>query len=214
MRLSRWRRQRRVQNASTLALVLLGPLLAGITFVILGPLNQGGQAPSLRIVLLADLVYILVVAALVLQRVAQLIVARRARSAGSRLHLRLTGVFALLALIPTVLVAVFAVLSINIGLEGWFSDRVQNVLRTSLSAAQAYEDEHRQELTRDGTALAGYLNLERQRYFFMNSGQLRQGLGPVTAGSGASPITDRTWPDREFRDRRVGRYRGAGRAIL
>ena len=179
MRLSRWRRQRRVQNASTLALVLLGPLLAGITFVILGPLNQGGQAPSLRIVLLADLVYILVVAALVLQRVAQLIVARRARSAGSRLHLRLTGVFALLALIPTVLVAVFAVLSINIGLEGWFSDRVQNVLRTSLSAAQAYEDEHRQELTRDGTALAGYLNLERQRYFFMNSGQLRQVLGQV-----------------------------------
>ena len=76
-------------------------------------------------------------------RVAQMIAARRAQSAGSRLHLRLTGVFALIALIPTVLVAVFAGLTVNVGLEGWFSDRVRTVLGTSLSAAEAYEDEHR-----------------------------------------------------------------------
>ncbi len=178
-RTSRWRRLRRVQNAATLGLVVLGPVLAGLTFVVLGPLDQGGNAPSLRFVLLADLVYVLVVAALVMQRVAQLIMARRAKSAGSRLHLRLTGVFALLALIPAVLVAVFAVVTINVGLEGWFSDRVRTVLGTSLSAAQAYEDEHRQDLTRDGLSLAAYLNLERQRNFFMETGQIRQALGQV-----------------------------------
>ena len=74
-------------------------------------------------------------AALVLQRVARMVAARRAQIAGSRLHLRLTGVFALLALIPTVLVAVFAGLTINVGLEGWFSDRVRNVVGASLDAA-------------------------------------------------------------------------------
>jgi len=119
-RFSRWWRQRRVQNAATLGLVILGPALAGLTYVVLGPLQQGGNAPALRLVLLADLVYVLVVAALVLQRVTRMVAARRARSAGSRLHLRLTGVFALLALIPTVTVAVFSVLTINVGLEGWF----------------------------------------------------------------------------------------------
>ncbi|MFT5969455.1 MAG: two-component system nitrogen regulation sensor histidine kinase NtrY, partial [Yoonia sp.] len=120
-RLSRWSRRRRVQNAFTLGLVMLGPILAALTFYVLGPLDQGGSSPMLRLVLLADLVYVLVVAVLVLRRVAQMIAARRAKSAGSRLHLRLTGVFGLLALIPTVLVAIFAMLSINLGLESWFS---------------------------------------------------------------------------------------------
>lgn len=178
-RFSRWSRQRRVQNFATLSLVLLGPVLAFMTFVVLGPLDLGGGAPSLRVVLLADLVYVLVVAALVLQRVAQMVTARRNKSAGSKLHLRLTGVFALLALIPTVLVAVFAVFTINVGLEGWFSERVRNVVSSSLAAAQAYEDEHRRELNRDAIGLAAYLDTERQKTFFMSDGEIRQALAVV-----------------------------------
>jgi two-component system nitrogen regulation sensor histidine kinase NtrY len=180
-RFSRWRRMRRYQGAATLGLVILGPILAALTWTVLGPLDQGGSAPLLRVVMLADLVYILVVAMLVMQRVAQMIAARRAKSAGSNLHLRLTGVFALLALIPTVTVAVFSVLTINVGLEGWFSERVRDVVGTSLSAAQAYEEEHRRELARDGVALAAYLDTERQATFFMSDGQVRQALGRVQA---------------------------------
>ena len=178
-RLSRWSRRRRVQTGATLGLVILGSILAGLTFTVLGPLQQGTNAPALRVVLLADLVYVLVVAALVMQRVARMIAARRARSAGSRLHLRLTGVFALLALIPTVLVAVFSVLTINVGLEGWFSDRVRNVLGSSLAAAQAYKEEHRRDLSRDGIGLAAYLDTERQADFFMSDGAVRQALARV-----------------------------------
>ncbi|MDG1117158.1 MAG: PAS domain-containing sensor histidine kinase [Flavimaricola sp.] len=174
---SRWRRQRRIQNAATLGLVALGPILTALTYVVLGPLDQGGSEPTLRIVLLADFVYVLVVAALVSRRIASMVAARNAKSAGSRLHLRLTGVFVLLALIPTVLVAVFSVLTINVGLEGWFSERVRNVLGSSLQAAQAYEEEHRTDLTRDGQELASYLDAERQRNFFMTDGDLRQTLG-------------------------------------
>ena len=158
-RFSRWRRQRSVQNGLTLALVLMGPLLAAITAIVIsGPLEGGTNSPILRLVLFADLIYVLLIAALVIQRVTKLIIARRNRSAGSQLHLRLTGAFVLLALIPTVLVAAFALLSINIGFEGWFSDRVSTVLGTSLDTAEAYEAEERAELQRDGEALAAYLN--------------------------------------------------------
>nr|WP_223877756.1 PAS domain-containing sensor histidine kinase [Histidinibacterium aquaticum] len=170
-----------MRTASTLGLVILGPVLAGLTLSAFGPLEQGANSLALRLVLTADLVYVLVVAALVAQRVFAMVAARRAKSAGSRLHLRLTGVFALLALIPTVLVAVFAVVTLNIGLEGWFSDRVRNVVGSSLSAAQAYEEEHRQELARDGQALAQYLNQEREQTFFMSPGEIRQALGRVQA---------------------------------
>ena len=176
LRLSRLRRQRRVQTWATLGLVILGPVLVIATFLALGPLNQGAGSPTLRLVLLADLIYVLVVAALVLTRVAQMIAARRARSAGSRLHLRLTGVFALIALIPTVLVAIFAVLTVNVGLEGWFSERVRSVVGSSLSAAEAYRGEHRQDLVQDAEALAAYLNLTRQANAFVDDGDLRQFL--------------------------------------
>ena len=174
---TRWRRQRQIQNAATLGVVIAGPILAALTYSAFGPLDLGGNTPLLRIVLLLDLIYVLLVAALLAQRVARMVSARRDKSAGSRLHLRLTGTFALLALIPTVIVAVFSVLTINIGLEGWFSERVRNVVGTSLSAAQAYEAEHRTDISRDGLALAERLDAERRSTFFMSDGEIRQALG-------------------------------------
>ncbi len=173
VKLLRLRRLRRFQTAMTLGLVVLGPILAVATFLALGPFSQGASSPALRIVLLADMVYILVVAALVLQRLARMAADRRIQSAGSRLHLRLSGVFALIALIPTVLVAVFAVLTVNVGLEGWFSDRVRQVVGNSLAAAQAYEGEHRRDLTEDAESLAGFIEVAKQSTFFLRDDQLR-----------------------------------------
>jgi two-component system nitrogen regulation sensor histidine kinase NtrY len=155
-------------------LVVLGPVLAVGTFLAMGPFGQGANSNALRLILLADLVYFLLLAGLVLTRLAGMIAARRAKSAGSQLHLRLTGIFAGIALVPTILVAIFAGLTVNIGLEGWFSDRVRQVVGNSLAAAEAYQDEHRRDLTADIEALAGYLNLARQANFFVNDGDLRQ----------------------------------------
>ncbi len=162
-----------MQTAVTLGLVFLGPVLAVATFLAMGVFNQDAASPSLRLILLADLIYVMLIAALVLARVMRLIADRRSRSAGSRLHMRLSGVFMLIALVPTVLVAVFAVLSINIGLEGWFSDRVRSVVGSSLAAAQAYEAAQREDLAEDAQALATYLNEAKRRTPRLNEDQLR-----------------------------------------
>ncbi len=172
-RVLRLRRKRQVQNAMTFGLVFLGPLLVVGTFLALGPLNQGANTPALRLILLADFVYILMVAALVMARVVRMVSDRRSQSAGSRLHMRLTGVFAGVALVPTVLVAVFAVVTVNFGLEGWFSERVRSVVGTSLAAAEAYEAEHRQDLVKDAETLAADLNLRKQSMFFLDDSQMR-----------------------------------------
>ncbi len=177
LRVNRWRHSRRARTAGTLGLVVLGPALALATFMVLGPFDQSASSTAMRFILLADLVYILVVATLVLGQIARVVAARRAKSAGSRLHLRLTGVFALLALIPTVIVAVFAGLTVNIGLEGWFSERVRQVVGTSLSAAEAYEREHRENLEQDARVLGLYLDTARRATFFLNDAALRQLLG-------------------------------------
>jgi two-component system, NtrC family, nitrogen regulation sensor histidine kinase NtrY len=185
-RVVRLRRQRRVQNGLTFGLVFLGPMLAVMTFLVLGPFNLGANSQVLRLILLADLIYILVVAALVLAQLMRMIADRRSQSAGSRLHLRLTGVFAGMALVPTILVAVFAVLTVNIGLEGWFSERVSNVVGASLKAAQAYEDEQTKALKDDTTKLAAYLNIAKQKTLLLKDDQLRpiltQGQAAIQRG--------------------------------
>ncbi|MDX8349036.1 PAS domain-containing sensor histidine kinase [Cognatiyoonia sp. IB215446] len=178
-RFNRWQRQRHVQSALTSGLVLAAPLLAVLTYIVVVPMDRGASSALLQLVLLTDFVYVLIVLALLMRQVARMVAARRAKSAGSRLHLRLTGVFALAALIPTVLVAVFSVLLISVALDGMFSEPVGNVLRTSLTTAQAYEEEHRQELTRDSRSLAIYLNRERQANLFMDNGEVRRLLGTI-----------------------------------
>jgi two-component system nitrogen regulation sensor histidine kinase NtrY len=185
-----------VQTALTLGLVFLGPLLAVATFLALGAINQDAASPTLRLILLSDLIYVLVIAALVLARVMRLVADRRSRSAGSRLHLRLSGVFMLIALVPTVLVAVFAVLSINIGLEGWFSDRVRSVVGSSLSAAQAYEAVQSDDLVADTLALADYLNRAKRQTLFLRDDQLRpllsQGQQVIQRGLKEAYLVDGT----------------------
>ncbi|WP_413840243.1 ATP-binding protein [Tateyamaria sp.] len=185
-------RRKRYRNAATLGLVVLGPVLALVTYLVLGPLDQGSSALALRLVLLADLVYVLVVAALVLSQIARLIAARRAKSAGSRLHLRLTGVFAVMALIPTVTVAVFAGLTVNIGLEGWFSDRVSRVVSASLAAAQAYETEQREDLITDARALARYIDTVRGQQTVGDREVLSEGQVQVQRGLREAYMIDGT----------------------
>ncbi|WP_434287005.1 ATP-binding protein [Celeribacter sp. SCSIO 80788] len=194
-RLMRLRRQRRLQNIATIAVFVMGPLLAVLTFLVLGPLDHGPASSVLRGVLLADVVYIIVVAGLVAQRIASVIAARRAHSEGSRLHLRLSGAFVLLALIPTVMVAVFAVVTVNFGLEGWFSDRVRNVVGSSLEAAKAYETEHRDGLAEDTRALANFIIDRRRNVTILSDGDLRQvlnqGQGLIQRGLREAYVIDR-----------------------
>ena len=140
----------------TFGLVVTGPMLVFLTFYLMQPI-QGGRG-YLRFVLTADFVYILFITTLLIRRIVQLAADRRAESAGSRLHFRLTTAFGVIALFPTVLVAIFAVLSINQALEGWFSERVRSAVGASLSAAQAYQTQIQNGLMADTRVFAQQLN--------------------------------------------------------
>jgi two-component system nitrogen regulation sensor histidine kinase NtrY len=202
---SRLRRTRWLQTFATLFLVMLGPVLAVATFLVLGPMDLGSSSSSLRLVLLADFIYILVAATLLLQRVVQMIAARRARSAGSRLHLRLTGVFAVMALLPAVLTAVFSFLTINLGLETWFSDRVRTVVGASLTAAQAYEINEMRGLEEDAQLLATFLERNRIPQRIFDDGTMRrvleQGEAGVQRGLAETFVIDGTGEIRARGDR-------------
>lgn len=158
-------------------LLAVGVLLAIATMTVLGPLAQGAESRMLRLILLLDLAYLIVLIGIIVLRMARLITARRKTAAGSRLHARLVLIFAGLALVPTVLVALFAGFLVNIGLEGWFSGRVQQVVTTSQAAAEAYQEEHRRDLTQDALALANVLTQAGRASPMIEDGELRLLLG-------------------------------------
>ena len=164
------------QSVINLFLILLGPLLAVATYLFLGPFNVAGQSVWLRFFLLLDLIYVLLIVGIVLVRILYVLSQRRSRLAGSKLHFRLAGVFTTMSLLPTITVAVFATVSINLGLEAWFSERVQSVIGTSLSAARAYADEQKVALVEDLMSITGDLEDFRKNKNFIEDDELRNEL--------------------------------------
>ncbi|HET9903064.1 MAG TPA: PAS domain-containing sensor histidine kinase [Xanthobacteraceae bacterium] len=84
----------------------------------------------------------------------QIVQARRAGRAGARLHVRIVGLFSVIAAVPAVLVAVVASITLDRGLDRWFSTRTRAVIANSLSVAEAYVREHAEMIRGDILAMA------------------------------------------------------------
>lgn len=130
---------------------LIGVVLAVSTTVVL---TRASETPELIIPLaVADLAYLILLFGLIAWRVFALIGTRRTKSAGAALHLRLTGIFAIVATLPTIIVAVFAAASLYFGFEAQFNDKVRSVVNNSALTAVAYQRERRDAII---GAVAGF----------------------------------------------------------
>src|SRR5204862_1056297 len=144
-----------------LAVALAAAALAsGIaTYLALAGAPPFGPRPTLVLSLLnLDLVLLLALAAVVAKRLFEVRAERRRNLAGSRLQIRLVMLFSLIAVLPTIIVAVFSYLFFSFGVESWFSDRVRTAITESLAVAEAYLHEHQQAIRADVLAMANDLN--------------------------------------------------------
>ena len=91
---------------------------------------------------------------------------RRAEQGGlgsGRLHTRLVALFSVIAAVPTVLVAIFASLLFQSGLEFWFSNRARGMIENTVQVARASYDREVDRVANEtvtaSTDLAGYLRM-------------------------------------------------------
>jgi two-component system nitrogen regulation sensor histidine kinase NtrY len=135
-------------------------LASGIaTYLALTGAPPIGPRPILVLALLQlDLVLLLALAALVAKRLVKVWAERRRGAAGSRLQVRLVGLFSLIAVLPTIIVAVFSYLFFSFGVEAWFSDKVRTAISESVAVADAYVREHQQAIRADALAMANDLD--------------------------------------------------------
>lgn len=109
-----------------------------------------GASPTLVTALVvANILPVMLLMVLMARRIALLLANRRQGVAGAQLHVRLVGLFAGIAAVPTVLVVIFASLLFQYGVQFWFSDRVKTILEGSNQVAQAYIEENRQRVADD-----------------------------------------------------------------
>ena len=112
----------------------------------------------LVLLLYVDLILLVLLGAVVVRRLAILWAERRRGLAGSRLHGQLVLLFSVVAVTPTIIVAVFSLLFFNLGVDAWFSDRIKTVVNESLTVAEAYLQEHQHNVTADVLAMAQDIN--------------------------------------------------------
>jgi two-component system nitrogen regulation sensor histidine kinase NtrY len=137
------------------AAVVLALCSAFATFVVLSDLTP--LAPTHNVVvtlLLINLATVLLLLAIVGREVWQIMQARRRGRAGARLHVRIVGLFSIIAVAPAILVAVVASVTLDRGLDRLFSTRTRAVIENSMIVAEAYMREHGQLIRGDILAMA------------------------------------------------------------
>jgi two-component system, NtrC family, nitrogen regulation sensor histidine kinase NtrY len=130
-------------------------LSATATFLVLAGLTP--IAPVHEVVvelLLGNAITGLLLLGIIGREVWKVIQARRRGRAGSRLHVQIVGLFAVIAAVPTVLVSVVASTTLDRGLDRFFSTRTRAMIEQSLIVANAYVGEHAEAIRGDLLAMA------------------------------------------------------------
>ncbi len=142
-------------KSATLVLAAVALGLGIASFVMLARGTTLSSRPNLVFAItLSNVVALLLLGAALAGRLTRVWVERRRGSAGSRLHVRLVVLFSVVAVTPTILVAVFATVFFHLGIQSWFNDRVRTALEESLQASQGYLLEHRDNIRADALGMA------------------------------------------------------------
>ena len=141
------------------ALVALSITAGLATYLILTGLTPIVPTHSVVVtVLLINAVLVLGMVALIAWQVWGLWVARKRQAAGAQLHIRIVALFSIIAVIPAILLAIFASVSLDRGLDHWFSTRTQSIINNSVNVATAYLKEHGQVIRSDAISMAADLD--------------------------------------------------------
>ncbi len=151
---------------------LLGPIAVGlallsafVTFIVLADLTP--ILPTHYVVvslLLANAVTVLLLLGVIVREVWQVVQARRTGRAAARLHVRIVGLFSIIAAVPAILVAIVASVTLDRGLDRLFSARTRTAIENSLVVAEAYLRDHAQIVRSDIILMA--LDISRGKSVF------------------------------------------------
>ncbi len=147
------------------ATVIGAPLVAVVSYLLLTGLSpyEIGATAKMLIVALNAVLLLLLIAAIVYELV-HVRHQRGGATTGSRLHWQIIGWFGLLAVVPAIAVAIVAFVTLERGLDYWFSTDTRTIVETSGEVADAYLREHAKVLRGDLIAMSVDLDRAKSTY--------------------------------------------------
>jgi two-component system, NtrC family, nitrogen regulation sensor histidine kinase NtrY len=153
---------RRLLAPLAIALALLSAFL---TFVVLTGLTRIEPTRQVAVsFMLMNGAAILVLVGIISREVWKVMQARRRGRAAARLHVQIVSLFSIIAVLPAVLVALVANVTIDRGLDRLFSGPTREVIENSLIIARAYMQEHAQLIRGDILGMANDIAHARPLY--------------------------------------------------
>jgi two-component system nitrogen regulation sensor histidine kinase NtrY len=164
--LEREKESGRIYDWATVAsgIVLGGTLI--LSYWMLSKTGEPGSMlspPQIALLLIANLIPAIALMVLLSRRIAMARAAARAIGTG-QLHTRLVALFSVIAAVPTVIVAIFASLLLQSGLEFWFSDRARGMLENTVQLAQSAYNSEVNRVGGEAVAMAGDLTAALNQY--------------------------------------------------
>lgn len=162
---------------------VLGPVAVGlallsafVTFVVLADLTPVSPTHYVVVtVLLVNAATAVLLLSIIVREVWQIMQARRTGRAAARLHVRIVGLFSVIAAAPAIMVAIVASVTLDRGLDRLFSTRTRAAIENSLIVAEAYLNDHAQIVRSDIMVVA--FDIARTRTIFdQDPDKLRQFL--------------------------------------
>jgi two-component system, NtrC family, nitrogen regulation sensor histidine kinase NtrY len=166
--------------------VAIALLSAFLTFVVLSGLTP--IEPTRQVVysfLLINAATILLLVAIIIREVWLVVQARRRGRAAARLHVQIVSLFSVIAVLPAVLVAIVANVTIDRGLDRLFSGLTRQVIQNSLIIARAYTNEHAQLIRGDVLGMANDVS-RAQPLFYPENGWARATFRDLLSASAVS----------------------------
>jgi two-component system nitrogen regulation sensor histidine kinase NtrY len=103
-------------------------------------------------------VLIAVLLGIVAWQTRKLVRERRAGAAAAGLHVRIVGLFSLVAVLPAILVAGVATVTLERGLDPWFTGALKDLMNNTVSIARSYREMQCRTLARETQLMAADLN--------------------------------------------------------
>src|SRR6202012_2810553 len=117
-----------------------------------------------RTFLMINAATILLLVGIIVREVWQMVQARRRGRAAARLHVQIVSLFSIIAVLPAVLVAIVANVTIERGLDRLLSGPTKAVIQNSLTISRAYRQEPPQLIRGDIIGMAGDIARARPIY--------------------------------------------------
>ena len=163
--IGRWASSGSLGRRFSIALMIGAALAGAATFFAITNVSRFGITQETVLALIViDLALVLVLGVTITRVLVRLWAQRRAGSVGARLHLKLVSLFALVAVVPAIIVVMLAAMIFNTQVQAWFNERVRTAVENSVVVAEAYLAEHKRAISADAVAMAQDLNRSWPRF--------------------------------------------------